>query len=671
MLTEPTRTGELRCAMADFGRRLRRSAGSLESVERRLLAGCDREQVEAITTEASPLLVVAGAGSGKTRVLTRRIAWRISSRSALAGSVLALTFTRKAAEEMRGRLACLGVDGDVRAGTFHAVALSELKRLARERRVAPPVVLSSKVRLLTELTETERSPSRAAAPKRGGRGRAQVATLAREIAQEIEWSKARCTPPGDYEASARRCGRNLSLPFAEVARLYAGYEQLKARRGVLDFEDLLIGCTHELERDPLFAASARYRTAHVFVDEYQDMNPAQLRLLKAWLGPGSDLCAVGDPDQSIYGWNGSDPAAMARFGEDFPGAKTLRLSMNYRSSPEVVSVASAVLGRRDLPSAAREAGGAPLPTITCYESDLDEAEGVARLVNDARRPGRSWSEVAVLARTNAQLNLFEQALQARKLPCRVAGSASLFEDGHVRELLSSLYECEGASSLFSFASDLRAGSPPGAWEGPDTDVTDSSGGSGSGGSGSSGSGSGSSGGLAFSGDGGAAVSGPGPVAPELVELARLVEEYLGEDVSASGRGFRSWVEATVRSDAAGVGREAVTLTTFHRAKGLEWSEVFVTGLEEGLVPIAHARDAASLAEERRLLYVSCTRAAEQLHCSFARRRSFGSLQAGARSPSRWLEAIGAAAAELEALRLPSPSAAREAIAASRRYLADA
>jgi len=611
--------------------------------ERDLLAGCDPDQVQAITTSATPLCVLAGAGSGKTRVLTRRIAWRVTNGSATAARVLALTFTRKAAGELRTRLAGLGLPEDVTAGTFHGVALAELKRLAAEQGRRPPVVLGSKVRLLLDVLDDDSSPGgRQSAEQAAGRSRpgrrpaprAQSATPGRavaDLASEIEWAKARCLRPDEMARAAAFAGRRSEWDPDQVAEIWERYEVLKHRRGVLDFEDLLAHCTERLLADHEFAASARWRFRHMFVDEYQDINEAQQRLLRAWLGANDDLCVVGDPHQAIYSWNGSNPRAITQFGDDFPGATVLRLSTNYRSTNEVLAVAGAVLGE----SLAVPAGGArpegPVPTIVGYDDDASEAAGVAESARRARRPGRSWSQIAVLARTNAQLDAIKEALVGRGVPCRVATASDLLRQPTVQAALREVSRAPNSAAIATWAADLQgmAGSTAGE---PDPDGE--------------------------------------PVMPaaELTELARLAGEYLSEDVRATGAGFRNWLDTTWRRDGVLSRQDAVELTTFHRAKGLEWAVVFLVGLEDGFVPIAHARDSDALAEERRLLYVACTRAEEELHCSWAAERTFATRPIP-RSPSPWIAAIQAAHRDLQRLRRPSPQAARAALAEGRRLLA--
>ncbi len=599
-----------------------------------LLAGCDKEQVEAITTAATPLCILAGAGSGKTRVLTRRMARRVLDGSAIEAHVLALTFTRKAAGELKSRLRGLGLGEGVTAGTFHAIALAELRRLAADRRQTAPVVLASKARLIGEILDAlgpgQRLPSPA---RRGSRTSSRLGTahIVHDIAGEIEWSKARLITPAAYEEEAQAAGRRTVLEPGALAEVYAAYETERRKRRLIDFEDLLTNCAAELASDPGFAASARWRFRHIFVDEYQDVNAAQLALLRQWCGAEPDLCVVGDPDQAIYGWNGSDPRAILRFGDDFPGARVIRLAANYRSTGEILAVAGAVLGRRDRPRADGPSPEGPIPTLRSYADDATEAASVAEFVRLAHRPGRSWSQIAVLARTNAQLSAFRKAFEAKQIPYRALGDYLFLRRGVVATALAELSKAPNATVLSALAADLRAtaASPP--EEEDETPNEDEGGG--------------------------------------LSELAELVEDYLRTDVVATGAGFRSYLETTMRAGDARDGSDAVDLVTFHRAKGLEWQVVFVTGLEDGLVPIAHAQDDASLAEEERLLYVACTRAEEELHCSWSKERSFSPGQLSSRQPSPYLRAIEEARQRLARLQGRSSTAARAALEASRRALA--
>ena len=293
-----------------------------------LLVGLDDQQRNAVVTDGAPLAVLAGAGAGKTRVLTRRIAWRAATGRVDAPHVLAVTFTRRAAGELRDRLERLAVRPRVTAGTLHALCLAQLRVLAAERRQAFPTLLERKARLLVPLVAARGAEARVAAS---------------ELAGEIEWAKARLVTPDGYEAAVSRAGRRPPRPAAQVAAVYGRYEREKQRRGLVDFDDLLWRCADTLETDAEFAAAQRWRFRHVFVDEFQDVSPAQLRVVRGWLGDRVDLCVVGDADQAIYGFGGADPSFLRGFATHFPGGQVVRLGRNYRSTPEVVAAAEAVL----------------------------------------------------------------------------------------------------------------------------------------------------------------------------------------------------------------------------------------------------------------------------------------------------------------------------------------
>src|SRR5438445_4235864 len=256
----------------------------------RLFDGLNPSQREAGATDAEPLCILAGAGSGRTRVLTRRIAYRVAEGTADARHVVALTFTRKAAGELSGRLAALGVRDDVVAGTFHAIAYAQLRRRWADRGERPPALLDRKLRLLGPLLPRRRP----------------AAVQAADLAAEIEWAQARLIGPRDYEPAAELAGRRPPIPGSAMADLYERYGAEKRRRGLVDFDDLLLRCADALATDAEFAAAQRWRFRHLFVDEFQDVNPAQHQLLAGWLGNRADLCVVGDPDQAIYAWNGAD-----------------------------------------------------------------------------------------------------------------------------------------------------------------------------------------------------------------------------------------------------------------------------------------------------------------------------------------------------------------------------
>jgi DNA helicase-2/ATP-dependent DNA helicase PcrA len=549
----------------------------------RLLHGLNDAQRRAVTTEAATLCILAGAGSGKTRVLTRRIAWRIANGSADARHVLALTFTRKAAGELSGRLAALGVRDQVAAGTFHAIAYAQLRRRWADRGERPPALLDRKVRLLAPLLSGHRSAT------------VQPA----DIANEIEWAKARFVEPAHYEAEAAAAGRKAALPLAVMASLYERYEEEKRRRGVVDFDDLLLRCARALETDEAFAAGQRWRFRHLFVDEFQDVNPVQFRLLEGWRGDRRDLCVVGDPNQAIFGWNGADAGYLTGFADRFPGADVVRLDDNYRSSPQILAVADAVLsGRGDhassRPLRANRPEG-PTPSVRSWASDRDEARAVVRAMRRRHGSALPWSAMAVLARTNAQLLLFEEACTSMGVPHRVRGEGPFLSQPEIRQALNDLRRLPASSPLAPAIADL------------DEMVADAE----------------------------------GERAERLEGLVRLAREHTAVDQAATIDGFFAWLRATVGGDEPAKSGDVVELATFHASKGLEWPLVFVVGLERGLVPIAQADTPAARAEERRLLYVAVTRAEQELHCSWAERRTFGT-RTLTRSPSAYLPAIEAA-----------------------------
>lgn len=596
----------------------------------KLLEGLDAPQREAVTSDASPLLVIAGAGSGKTRVLTRRIAWRAAAGTLEPAHVLALTFTRKAASELRSRLRALGLEHEVTAGTFHAIALAELRRRAIDAGRTPPVLVDSKGRLLAQVLDD--------AGHALGVGVDRGDVLA-ALAAEIEWAKARLITPEGYVDAARAKRRSVEgFRLSAVAEVFTEYETTKRRRGALDFDDLLIDLATELDTDANFAAAQRWRFRHLFVDELQDANRAQLRLLDAWLGQRSDLFAVGDASQAIYGWNGADATGVTDFALHHLGATVLTLEANYRSTPQLVAVAKSVLSRAHVTGSVtthRDDGLAP--SLVAYPSGQDEADAIAAAIHQQRNRGRRFSECAVLARTNSQLVMIEQALDTAGIPIAVRGSNGFLARHAVREALRPIANSTLPARFAQWRKELVAQKPAPrgvAGDAPDDEVLE----------------------IARAKD-----------AADRVALAELAEEYVGLDPLPQGRGFVAFLRQSLGADPAPVAEDAVDVVTFHRAKGLEWKVVFVAGLEDGFVPIARATDKDALEEERRLLYVALSRAEDELHCSWAQTRSFGNHVAD-RSPSPYIDAIEAAVSKLTSTGPANADTAMRALAASRAML---
>jgi ATP-dependent DNA helicase UvrD/PcrA len=557
-----------------------------------LLHDLDEAQRRAVTSPARPLAILAPAGSGKTRVLTRRIAWRVATGDADASHVLALTFTRRAAGELGDRLRALGLRGGVATGTFHGVAYAQLRaRWADEGRAAPGL-LARKAKLLAPLVA-------------GG-----PLTVA-QLASEIEWAKARLVGADAYPQAAPAARRRTPVTAARLAELYAAYEDAKRRARMVDFDDLLALCSHIIETDGAFAAAQRWRFQHLFVDEFQDVNPLQLRLLDAWRGPGLDLCVVGDPHQAIYGWNGADAGFLDGFRRLYPTAEVIALEGNYRSTPQILDAAADVLRRAevgDRPIRATRIAGPPV-RLSGHAGEEDEAAAVARAVRDRRGPRAPWSAQAVLVRTHAQVPPVTEALRRVAVPCRVRGADALLEDRRARDALDLLRRAGGP--LAAALPDLVALA---GGAGPDEDEA--------------------GGGAGSDGPDGGRSAGDRPVDV----VVRLAHDHLRLDPGASAAGFASWLVATVQAEGVDERRDAVTVATFHAAKGLEWPVVHLAGLEDGLVPIAHARTVAQRREEARLLYVAMTRAEDELCCTWAAERRVGTRPAERRL-TPWLAGL--------------------------------
>ncbi|MFF3749665.1 ATP-dependent DNA helicase UvrD2 [Streptomyces sp. NPDC002018] len=566
-----------------------------------VLDGLDPEQREVATALHGPVCVLAGAGTGKTRAITHRIAYGVRAGILQPASVLAVTFTNRAAGEMRGRLRQLGAGG-VQARTFHSAALRQLqffwpKAVGGEL----PRLLDRKVQLVAE----------AAARCRLRLDRNEL----RDVTGELEWAKVTQTVPADYPAAVAKSVREAPRDPAEIGQIYGMYEQLKRDRSVIDFEDVLLLTVGILQDRHDIADQIRRQYQHFVVDEYQDVSPLQQRLLDLWLGDRESLCVVGDASQTIYSFTGATPDHLLNFRTRHPGATVVKLVRDYRSTPQVVHLANGLLNqargraaehRLELISQ-RDPG--PEPVCTEYADEPTEAEGTARRIRDLIAAGVPAGEIAVLYRINAQSEVYEQALADAGVPYQLRGAERFFERQEVREAGAALRGAArfgGNDSLLDDVVELPAQvravlstkgwtSEPPAGSGAVRDRWES-----------------------------------------LAALVRLAEDFVRAKPGATLADLVAELDERAAAQHAPT-VQGVTLASLHAAKGLEWDAVFLVGLAEGMMPITYAKTDEQIEEERRLLYVGVTRARLHLSLSWALSRSPGGR--ASRRPTRFLNGL--------------------------------
>ena len=564
-----------------------------------LLAPLDDDQRVVAEALIGPVCVLAGAGTGKTRAITHRIAYGVASGAYDPARVMALTFTSRAAAELRARLRALGAGG-VQARTFHAAALAQLNHFwPLVVGGSAPRVLEYKGRLLGEAAERMRL-------------RVDVPTL-RDVASEIEWRKVSVLGMDDFERRVASRGAPGDLTAEQLFALIAGYEQLKDERRMLDFEDVLLATAGMIEAEPSVAMQVREGYRHFVVDEYQDVSPSQQQLLDLWLGGRRDLCVVGDASQTIYSFAGATPEYLLGFERRYEDATLVRLERNYRSTAEIVDVANRLMrGRAGAlrleavaatgsaePTTSRADAAPPVePVVLEFPDELAEARATATRIRERIDAGIRPEAIAVLMRVNSQSAILERALDDVGVSSRVRGAARFFDQPEVREAVHALRAAAltiAGEPLFKSVSDVLRSlgwtvQPP---------------------------------------------EGPGAVRARwesLNAIARLVDD------APDGTTFRAFADdLRARAEAQHEPTvSAVTLATLHSAKGLEWDEVHIVGLTEGMLPIAYAKGFDAIDEERRLLYVGITRARRRLALSWARASG---AHRGEREPSRFLQEL--------------------------------
>ncbi|PRX65602.1 Rep family ATP-dependent DNA helicase [Nonomuraea fuscirosea] len=567
-----------------------------------VLIGLDPEQRAVAEAVRGPVCVLAGAGTGKTRAITHRIAYAVRSGVVDAQSVLAVTFTTRAAGELRQRLRALGAPG-VQARTFHAAALRQLTYFwPRVIGGDAPSIIESKLPVLAEACrQVRRTPER---------------SELRDIAAEVEWAKVTQVGPEDYVAAAAKHHRTPPIPVEELARLYEAYEQIRRERHLLDFETILELTAAVMTEHREVAAQIRQQYRYFVVDEYQDVNPLQKLLLDTWLGGRDDVCVVGDPNQTIYSFTGASPRYLTGFAVEHPDAAVIKLVRDYRSTPQVVDLANLVIAKGRSPHrlelVAQRPDG-PRPAFSDYDDEPAEAAGVARAIRKLLDQGVHSREIAVLFRVNSQSEAYEEALSKAGIPYVLRGAERFFERPEVRQAVVLLRGAARSASGEPLASEVHhilAGvgltpSPPG-----------------------------------------------GGKAREKWESLKALAD-LAEDLAAEGGDLPAFVAELERraSEQHAPPVEGVTLASLHAAKGLEWDAVFLVGVTDGMLPIIYAETPEQIEEERRLLYVGVTRAREHLSISWALARAPGGRKS--RRPSRFLDGLtGRAAAPPRAAAAP-------------------
>jgi DNA helicase-2/ATP-dependent DNA helicase PcrA len=563
-----------------------------------ILDALDPDQREVALALTGPVCVLAGAGTGKTRALTHRIAYGVQTGVYAPTSVLAVTFTARAAGEMRTRLRALGVPG-VQARTFHAAALRQLGYFwPKIVGGAPPRVMEHKGQVIAE------------AARRLGLSVDRVAV--RDLASEVEWSKVSMIPADEYGRAIAALRREPPAGYDAhvVSRLISVYEDVKNERGQIDFEDVLMYLGDILASHGAVADEVRRQYRRFVVDEYQDVSPLQQFVLDQWLGGRQELCVVGDPSQTIYSFTGATPRHLLDFAKTRPGATVIKLVRDYRSTPQVVGLANALLATRrhagfeGLELRAQRPAGPPV-AFDVYEDDEAEAAAIAaaaaRLIAGGVRP----SEIAVLYRTNGQSETFEQAFADRGVGYLVRGGERFFQRPEVREAILLLRGAARAVAEDPVPTAVREVLASVGWaEEPP--------------------------------------SARGAARERWESLRALVS--LADEIAARPDATMATLVAELDERAAAQHAptiEGVTLASLHAAKGLEWDAVFLAGLSEGLLPISLADTPDAIAEEKRLLYVGITRAREHLTLSYARSRAPGGR--ATRKRSRFLEGLWPAA----------------------------
>ena len=554
-----------------------------------ILEGLDRNQKVAAQSLVGPTVILAGAGTGKTRTITHRIAYGIATGHFAANRVLALTYTNRAAGELRARLRQLGVGG-VSVRTFHAAALAQLEYFWPQLVGVPaPSILDSKAKLIGKVSKAMSINLDAAA--------------LRDLASEIEWRKYSMLSMEEYALLADTRAQVAGLSFAKNLEIQQAYEHEKIRMQRLDWEDVLILTLGLLKAEPRALSHVQSQYRFFTVDEYQDISPLQHALLDQWLGSHAELCVVGDPNQTIYSFTGASSEFLRSFQDRFPGSTVVDLITNYRSSKQIVAFANRLTSDSVMGGDLEAAGGAgTVPTIQSFDSTSSQAKAVAKSIAESIQAGVSKSDIAVLYRINSQSEELERALDDLGIAFQLRGGERFFARPEIRTAVQ-----------FIRAESLSPSGKP--LDHAVSDIVRS---------------------LGWQQQ---RPTQQGAVASKWEALNALLSMV---DELPEGAGIKDFaLELADRAHSQHEPtQEAVTLSTIHAAKGLEWPMVFIIGLNEGYLPITYAKTDVEIQEEKRLLYVGITRAKSQLRLSFVDQD-----KGRERSPSRFISLLQAGLAQ--------------------------
>jgi DNA helicase-2/ATP-dependent DNA helicase PcrA len=532
-----------------------------------ILNALDDQQREAAQSLLGPTVILAGAGTGKTRTITHRIAYGILRGDFSENRVMALTYTNRAAGELRSRLRSLGVHS-VNAKTFHAAALSQLEYFWRDFfGVEAPRVLESKSRAIGAAAQTLKI-------------RLDANTI-RDLASEIEWRKYSMLSMEQYLDQITTRPAISGLAPIRSFEIQVAYEDAKVKAKQIDWEDVLMLCTGMLKAEPRALAHVHSQYRFFTVDEYQDISKLQQELLDTWLGDRSDLCVVGDPNQTIYSFSGASASFLETFDSRYPGANVISLTKNYRSTPEIISVANSVRGNQKFEPLEAIRPRGQVPEVLEFATKDQECDWVANRIKDLLSSGLKASQIAVLYRINAQSEQVENALSKAGVEYQVRGGQRYFNRPEIMSAVR-MVRAEAANpsgkELYETVSAIARSL---GWQSIAPEVS-------------------------------------GTALEQWEALNSLVQiaDELGAE--ATIQTFANELEERQRSQHEPT-RESITLSTIHAAKGLEYKAVFIIGAIEGYLPISYAKTELQVAEEQRLFYVGVTRAKDSLFITWANR----------------------------------------------------